>query len=90
MLELKISLENVDYMTVIKSLIPLVIKNKLMAGAAVTAANMKLRSMSQAEQEKFVADFLSDHEEKVKELLNSAVKNKGINGNVSDFSAETK
>ncbi len=89
MLELKISLENVDYMTVVRSIIPLVIKNKLMAGAAVTAANIKMRSMSKSEQEKYAASFLTDHKEKIKELLNSAAKNKGIIGTISDFGAES-
>ncbi len=89
MLELKISLDNVDYLSVVRSLVPLVVKNKLMASAAVTAANMKMRSMSKAEQEQYVASFLTDHKEKIKELLNSAVKNKGIVGEINDFGAQS-
>ncbi len=88
MLELKITLENVDYITVVRSLIPLVVKNKLMAGAAITAANMKMRSMTKEEQESYVASFLTDHRGKIIELLNNTVKNKGIVGEISDFGAQ--
>ncbi len=90
MLELKLSLENVDYMSLIKTVIPLVVKNKFMATAAITAANLKMRSMSANEREAFVASLLADNKEKIKELINSAAKNKGISGNASDFSAEAK
>ncbi len=89
MLELKISLDNVDYMTVVRAIIPLVVKNKLMAGAAITAANIKMRAMSRSEQEKYAAAFLTDHKDKIKELLNSTAKNKGISGEIIDFGAQS-
>ncbi len=88
MLELKITLEDVDYATVLSSLIPLVIKNKILAGAAASAVSAKLNSLSPSQQDEYVAAFLSDNKEKIAELLDSAIKNKGMTGSVRSFNAK--
>lgn len=88
MLELKLDIDGIDYKSLIPVIIPMIIKNKIAAKAAMFAIEIKLKTMSNDEKNAFAVKFLEEHKNHIIEALNEYIKNKGITGYICNFDAD--
>lgn len=88
MINLSLSVDKIDYSSLIPVLVPMVIKNKLAAKAAQFTIEAKLKTMSEQEKNAFVVNFLHEHKNQIIENLNEFVKDKGIKGFICNFDAD--
>ena len=87
MIELKFTLDNIDYETLLPIIIPIVIKNPLASKAALVAARAKLKNMSPSERDIYVSNLLSGNKDRILSALNAKVAAKGIKGEITSLSA---
>ena len=85
MIKLELTIDEINYKTLIPKLVPLIIKNKLASKTAQFAVSAKLNSLNDSERDKFVASFLNDHQDKILEKINSIAAEKGIDAVITDL-----
>ncbi len=88
MVELKLNIDGIDFVSLIPVLMPMVIKNKIAAKAAQLTIELKLKNMSDQEKNACVVNFLHEHKNQIIESLNEFVKNKGVKGFICNFDAD--
>ena len=88
MIEFKIDVDGIDYKSLIPTVVPMVIKNKIAAKAAIFTIETKLRGKTETEKNAFVVNYLQEHKNKIIEALNEKVKGTGITGYVCNFDAD--
>jgi len=88
MLELRIALDNIDYDTLIPTVLPMIIKNPIAAKAALAAYKLKTANLSQSERDALAAKLLTDNKNKILTVLNEKVSEKGIKGYITGFDAD--
>ena len=90
MLELRISLDGVDYDTLIPKIIPFIIKNPLAAKAVLSAYKIKTHNMTQSEKDAFAAQLLNDNRNKIIDKLQLKLSDNGIKDSKIQFEADAK
>ena len=88
MLELKLDIDGIDYNSLIKIIMPLLIKNKIAAKTATITIEMMLKTMSEREKNTYAVNFINENKNKITEILNDYAKNKGIRGNICNCEAK--
>ena len=89
MIELKITVDNINYSELINAIIPHIVSNKLAQRTLTAAINAKFNSMSETEKNHAAASFLNDNSSKISEILNSYIEKEQLGCNISDFSAKS-
>lgn len=88
MIELRIDIDQIDYDTVIPTLLPKVIKNPIASKAAMVGYKAKTKNMTKEEKDAFAAKILSDNKNSILTALNSKLSDNGIRGYVVGFDAD--
>lgn len=88
MLNLSVTIDNISYESVIDQFFPLLIKNKLMLKSAQIAAKSIMKNKTQAEQDEFVANFITSHKEKILAYLSDALPEHKLFLKIKDINAE--
>ena len=90
MIELRITLDEIDYDTLIPTLIPILIKNPIAAKAALVAYKLKTAKLPQNERDVLAVQLLNDNKNKIVTKLSEKAANKGIKCSIVDFDASVK
>ena len=88
MLEIKVSLEKIDYSSLLPFLLKAVTKSKVLSKALRFTLEGKISKMTEEEKNSFAAFFIEEHNEKIVEILNEYAKNKGVIAYMTDISAK--
>lgn len=88
MIEIKLDIDGIDYDTVIPVIVPMLIKNKIAAKAAISAASIVIKNKSQRERNETAVKTIKDRKNKIIELCNKELKEKGIKGYVCNIDAD--
>ena len=89
MIELKITVDNINYSELVNAIIPHITNNKFAQKTLASAINAKFSAMSEAEKNIAAATFLNDNSSKISEFLNSYIEKEQLGCNISDFSARS-
>jgi len=87
MIELKITVDNINYNALINAIIPHIVSNKIAQRTIISAINTKFSSMSEAEKNQAAVSFLNDNRSKISEILNSYIEKEQLGCNIYDFSS---
>ena len=83
MLELKILIEDSDYISTVRAIAPIIYKGGLKAKAAIFATTKMLKDKSQDEQEEIIIEFISSRTEKLISTLNKKLFEYGASASVT-------
>ena len=87
MLDINITLDNVDYHALIPIVVSAFIKNPVAAKAAVLALNSKIKNKTQAQADAILVNFINEHKNKIIDTVNKRASNEGINGYLININA---
>ena len=85
MIELRLTLDGIDYEELLPLLVPAIIKKPVAAKATVIGAKAFLKTKTQSERDAFAAKILLDHKERIIASLNAKLEKKGIKGKIKDI-----
>ena len=75
MIELRLTVDKLNYNELFDVIIPLLVKNKLAEKTLKAAITVKFASMSEAEKDAAAAEFLSSNSTKITEMINGYLSN---------------
>ena len=88
MIEIKVSLDMIDYSSLLPIITKTVTKNKILSKAIKLTVDGKLSKMTEKEKNTYLVSFIEEHKERITEILNEYAKNKNIIGYITDISAK--
>lgn len=90
MLNLNVTVDNIEYEKVIDILFPVIFKNKIALKSAQIAAKAVLGGKTRQEQDEFVADFINKHKSKILAYIASKTEKFNLNLEITSFDIKTK
>ena len=90
MIELRLTVDNIDYDELFSVIIPHLVKNKLAERTIRSAISAKFASMSEAEKDAAAAEFLNDNASKITDIINEYASSQLSGCRVSSLEAANK
>lgn len=88
MIELKITLSDTDYEALATTLIPTLVKNRLLSKTVLSAFRLKIKCTPVNERDRVFSEFLDQHKDTVIRFLSSKLEKNGLGAIIKDFSAK--
>ena len=73
MIELRLTVDEIDYTELINTLLPLIVKNKFAEKTLKTAISAKFASMNESEKNEAAIAFINDNASKIADIINEYV-----------------
>jgi hypothetical protein len=87
MLDINITLDKVDYQSLIPIIVSAFIKNPVAAKAASFTLRSKIKNKTQNEADTILVNFINEYKNKIIDTVNKKASNEGINGYLININA---
>ena len=90
MIEIKLTIDKVDYDQLLDALIPHLVKNRLAEKTIKSAISSRFASMTESERTSAAAGFLNDNSSKITDIINDYINEQQLGCHVSALEAKEK
>ena len=88
MIELRLTVDKIDYMELINTLLPHIVKNKLAEKTLKAAISAKFASMNEEERNAAAIAFINDNSSKIADIINEYVDQQLSGCHISSIEAK--